>query len=83
MARAATSAGLKIIKVNELPTASADTVGAIYLVLSDTVSEEDYYTEHITIENGGVYSWELIGTTRVDLSNYASTEHTHTVKTNV
>lgn len=56
--------------VNTLPTASADTMYIIYLVPSTDPATGDVKDEYITIENGGVYSWEKIGRTTIDLSNY-------------
>jgi len=56
-------------QVETLPTASADTVDYIYLVESDTPNVYDmYYTE----ENQGSYSWQSLGTTAVQLSDYAT-----------
>lgn len=65
-----------------LPTASKDTIGTIYLVAHDTHSNgsgaaesvNDYYDEYITVtiinEIGQSYSWEKIGNTDIDLSDY-------------
>lgn len=56
-------------EVETLPTASADTVDYIYLVASQTPNTYDmYYTE----ENQGAYSWKSLGTTAVQLSDYAT-----------
>ena len=56
-------------QVETLPTASADTVDYIYLVASQTPNVYDmYYTE----ENQGAYSWKPLGTTAVQLSDYAT-----------
>lgn len=55
--------------VSKLPTASANTMGKIYLV-SDVHSSTDNYDEFITLEKDGVYSWEKIGNTDIDLSGY-------------
>lgn len=55
--------------VSKLPTASADTMGKIYLV-SDVHSSTDNYDEFITLEKDGAYSWEKIGNTDIDLSGY-------------
>lgn len=56
-------------QVETLPTASADTVDYIYLVASQTPNVYDmYYTE----ENQGAYSWKSLGTTAVQLSDYAT-----------
>ena len=62
----------------ELPTASADTVGIIYLIPSTNPQQKNVKDEFITIattEQGSTtYSWEQIGSTEVDLSGYSTTE---------
>lgn len=59
--------GFKI--VNELPTENIDPQ-IIYLV-KETVGEEyDYYNEYIYVDG----EWELLGSTRIDLSNYYTKE---------
>ena len=55
--------------VSKLPTASANTMGKIYLV-SDVHNSADNYDEFITLEKDGAYSWEKIGNTDIDLSGY-------------
>lgn len=55
------------VVVASLPTASASTIGKIYLVGPDGNGEYDRY---ITSESGGTYSWVQIGSTSVDLSDY-------------
>ena len=60
--------------VASLPTASASTMGKIYLV-AHSHSSDDGYDEYITLENGTTtktYSWEKIGNTDIDLSNYVN-----------
>lgn len=55
-----------------LPTASKDTMYIIYLI-PHTHGDSDSYDEYITIESGTTtktYTWEKIGNTDVDLSNY-------------
>jgi len=48
--------GAEIIKVvTTLPTASASTTNALYLL-----SRDNQYDIYITIEDGGSYSWELV-----------------------
>lgn len=42
--------------VSELPTASADTLGVIYLVPSSVTDVDNVKNEFITVENNGVYS---------------------------
>ena len=62
------------VSVSELPTASASTVGKIYLVpASDpqTQNVKDEYITLTTVEEGTTfYNWEKIGSTSIDLSNY-------------
>ena len=57
-----------------LPEASAQTVGKIYLVPSadpKTQNTKDEYITLTTVEEGTtIYSWECIGSTTIDLSNY-------------
>lgn len=72
---AAISAAMKggYVAVATLPTASADTMGKIYLVPIDGGgSGNNVKEEYITIQNGSTYSWEMIGTTEIDLSNYVT-----------
>lgn len=58
-----------------LPTASADTMGTIYLIPSTNAKTQNAKDEFITLDNGAEaetrYTWEQIGTTTVDLSGYA------------
>ena len=72
--------------VTTLPTASADTVGYIYLVPSENPKTRNVKEEHITIseESGGqtTYSWEHIGSTNIDLSNYPTIEVMNTAIAN-
>ena len=66
--------------VSVLPTASASTVGKIYLVPSANPSiqnvKDEYITLTVTEEETTTYSWEKIGTTQVDLSNYYTKSQT-------
>lgn len=91
----ATAAKLNIIVVTTLPTASENTLNAIYLVADTHSDTKDYYDEYITLKSGTsepyTYEWEKIGNTDVDLTGYvqksvnysaaakSSGEHTHTV----
>lgn len=63
--------------VDTLPTASADTMYTIYLVADTHSDSPDSYDEYITIRSGTsgsyTYSWEKIGNTDVDLSDYVKT----------
>ena len=62
--------------VAELPEASIDTVGVIYFVPADDPQQSNVKDEYITLtktEGGAtVYYWEKIGSTEIDLSNYAT-----------
>ena len=90
----ATAAKLELKVVDSLPTASADTMNAIYLVSEGAVSGT--YAEYVTLRSGSegsyTYAWEKIGTTQADLSAYAKKgtytsasagAHTHTVSGSV
>lgn len=61
--------------VDVLPTASEDTMQCIYLVPSTNPKAENVKDEYITIRNGEegayTYAWEQIGSTEIDLSEYA------------
>jgi len=59
--------------VATLPTASASTVGKIYLVPSADPATQNVKDEFITIQNDGAYQWEQIGSTAVDLEGYVTT----------
>ena len=64
-----------ILAVPVLPVPSADTMGTLYLVPAEDQSEPtNVKDEYITLSKteGGTttYSWEKIGTTEIDLSNY-------------
>ena len=78
-------AGLVITKVNELPTASQDTLGKIYLISDNNhnPSANDIYDEYITIDNGDQvatrYTWEKIGNTDVNLAGYSTKGHKHNI----
>ena len=57
------------VEVASLPTASASTIGKIYLVGPDGNGD---YERYITSDNGdSTYSWVQIGSTSIDLSDYA------------
>ena len=59
------------VSTNRLPSASANTMGKIYLVPSSDPQTENVKDEYITIAGGlavsPTYSWEKIGTTAVSL----------------
>lgn len=58
----------EFVTVTTLPTASADTMGKIYLVGPDA---SDNYARYITQQDGSTYSWIPLGSTNIDLSEYA------------
>lgn len=68
-------AGLTLVAVDELPAASKDTMGKLYLVPHSHASG-DTKDEYITIRSGAegayTYAWEKIGSTDIDLSNYVT-----------
>lgn len=53
------------------PTASASTMGPIYLIGPDA---NNNYERYITKESNGTYSWVSLGSTQIDLSTYAKNE---------
>ena len=71
--------------VQTLPEASTQTVGKIYLVPSaqpQTQNVKDEYITLTTIEEGTTtYSWECIGSTDVNLTNYYTKAQTDTAIT--
>ena len=58
------------ILASELPTASADTMGKIYLIPKTGTGTRNIKDEYITIEENQAYAWEKIGDTMLDLSSY-------------
>lgn len=60
-----------------LPTASASTMYKIYLIPSSRPETQNVKDEYITIRSGSegsyTYSWEQIGSTAIDLSDYVTT----------
>lgn len=85
VAREAIKAGIDIEVVDTLPAPSADTKGKWYFIKHEP-DVNDIYDEYITIGDGtedNPYSWEKIGNTQVDLTNYSKKTHTHTVTPNI
>ena len=64
--------------VSTLPTASASTMGKIYLVPSADPQTQNVKDEYITLQSGSSYSWEQIGSTAIDLSGYVTTTQLNT-----
>ena len=57
--------------VTTLPTASASTMGIIYLVKVEGATGQNVYAEYLTLKSGtATYTWEQIGDTEIDLSGY-------------
>ena len=67
----------KYKSVQTLPTASADTMDFIYLTPSGT---SGVYNMSYTEENNGSYSWQSLGTTEMQLNDYATKEETTTAR---
>lgn len=59
------------VTVTTLPTASAATVGPIYLVGPDA---NNNYARWITQEGNGSYSWVSLGSTEIDISGKADSD---------
>lgn len=74
----ATIQGVSFVSVAVRPEASSGTTGKIYLVPAQDPQAENVKDEFITvetIENGQtVYSWEKIGSTRIDLTGLVTIE---------
>lgn len=67
--------GLFVV-VDVLPTASRHTLNKIYLVPREDSESGNIKDEYITVDTRpdyGVYAWEKIGSTDVDLSGYSTT----------
>ena len=77
---------LEVRSVNSLPVASSGTLNAIYLVPVQGGSgqniKEEYITVVTTLQDTVIYSWEMLGTTEVDLSDYSKNTHYHSVTPN-
>lgn len=59
------------VTATTLPTASASTMGHIYLIGPDANNNYDRY---FTQESSGTYSWVSLGSTQIDLSDCATKE---------
>lgn len=73
------------ILADELPTASEDTLGHIYLIPGDDPAAGNAKNEYITVGLGTTpetYAWELIGSTEVDISNLGELAYKDTVTLN-
>lgn len=68
--------GLEFVPVQTLPTASADTLGKIYLLPAAEPQSANQMDEYYTRDNGAGasprYTWELFGSAAIDLSGYVT-----------
>ena len=66
------AAGVQFVDVQTLPTASADTMGKVYLTPSAQQGQNasDWWVTIYDAEHSPVYYWKQVNTTSVDLSNY-------------
>lgn len=67
--------GISLVKVDELPEASASTMGGrIYLIPNE--EDESIRDEYITIDNGVIanprFTWEYLGSTGVSMEGYVT-----------
>lgn len=74
-----TLSGFEVVIANSLPTASASTMRKMYLVPSSDPQARNVKDEFVTIQSGGSYSWEQIGSTAIDLSAYSTTSQVQTM----
>lgn len=64
---------MKFVTAENLPTASADTLGYIFLIGPDNLNlYERYFTQEITDDETTTYEWVSLGSTQIDLSTYAT-----------
>lgn len=70
--------GLKVEVVDELPPIEDAETGILYLVPKEG-SGNDVYDEYIVVEIDDQRSYEFLGTTAVDLSDYYTKEETDTL----
>lgn len=71
---------MDFVTATSLPTASASTMGHIYLIGPDA---NDNYDRYFTQESGGSYSWVPLGSTQIDLSTYATKAEVDELEANV
>lgn len=73
-----------VVIVDELPEPSQDTLYKIYLVPSDDPEAHNIKEEYITVYNESThtYSWEGLGNTAIDLSDYSTTQEVQAMITN-
>lgn len=70
----------EVVVADELPEASADTMGKIYLIPSTNPQtqnvRDEFITVHTVVDDVDVYEWEKIGSTAIDLSDYYTKDET-------
>lgn len=67
------SAGtLKRTIVEDLPDVESADMNTIYMVAAEAPAASNSYDEYLVVENEGAKSWEKIGNTSVDLTNYVT-----------
>lgn len=71
---------MDFVTAASLPTASASTMGHIYLIGPD---ENDNYDRYFTQQDGSSYSWVSLGSTQIDLSTYATKSEVDQLETKV
>ena len=66
------AAGVQFVDVQTLPTASAETMGKVYLTPSAQQGQNasDWWVTIYDVNHDPVYYWKQVNTTSVDLSNY-------------
>lgn len=70
-------AGLNYKIADDLPTASSSEKGWIYLIPKTSKITNNEYVEFICVDkdDNGTWAWEQIGTTKADLTEYATKEY--------
>ena len=69
------AAGVQFVDVTVLPTASASTMGKIYLVPNqEQPNASDWYVTIYDAQHDPIYYWKQVNTTSVDLSDYYKKE---------
>ena len=70
----------ELVSIATLPTASAATMGKLYFVPSADPQtsnvKDEYITLSVTEQGTTTYSWECIGSTSIDLTNYYTKSQT-------
>lgn len=61
--------------------ASSETIKKIYLIPNGGPDQDNTYDEYLTVKVGNNYIWEMIGTTRTDLSNLGTLAYKNSAST--